>query len=270
MTQRYLTCYARRVRSNDLFSGKLPNNQDTCLFSRPLTPVTLRLAGATESVRHWSATLNVTADDLSLRIRKSSEASTIEITLSSCRPLAEAISPRCFAALFHSRFWAGFISAAGNHSILAFVNGPSSSRRDELALSFTKQIDRNSWLSVTGKWSCFELVRTPLPAIAHDRSYVSDDNGKPDVDQYLDQVRFAFRSQRLRRGYSLQQMSEVCGLSKTTIGDLERGNQKITAAHLYRISCGLGIEVSELASPRRSENPDEAVTRKSPTICPGD
>jgi transcriptional regulator with XRE-family HTH domain len=51
---------------------------------------------------------------------------------------------------------------------------------------------------------------------------------------------------RLRRGMSQEQLAEECGLHRTYIGAIERGERNITLATLSRVALALQVDPQDL------------------------
>jgi len=49
------------------------------------------------------------------------------------------------------------------------------------------------------------------------------------------------REFRQAKGLSQEQLGELCGLHRTYIGSLERGEKNVTVVTLSRIACALGV-----------------------------
>ncbi len=56
------------------------------------------------------------------------------------------------------------------------------------------------------------------------------------------------RSLRLEKRLSQEELAEICGLHRTYIGSVERGERNVTLSTLELLSSGLGIGVPELLS----------------------
>lgn len=56
------------------------------------------------------------------------------------------------------------------------------------------------------------------------------------------------RQLRKNRGLSQEAFADVCGLDRTYIGGIERGERNISIRNLSVIAKGLGISMSELLS----------------------
>ena len=61
-------------------------------------------------------------------------------------------------------------------------------------------------------------------------------------------LRFGSRVRRLRnqRGMSQQALAFQCGLDRTYIGSVERGERNISLANIHKIATGLEVQPSEL------------------------
>lgn len=64
------------------------------------------------------------------------------------------------------------------------------------------------------------------------------------------------RVKALRRGVGLTaiQLDRLAGLGSGTVGRLERGHQKIYAAHLYRIAQAVGVNISWFYQGAETDN----------------
>jgi transcriptional regulator with XRE-family HTH domain len=62
------------------------------------------------------------------------------------------------------------------------------------------------------------------------------------------QVRFGREVRRLRTAKALSQedLAEVCGLHRTYIGSVERGERNVSIENIARIAKALGVEISSL------------------------
>lgn len=56
------------------------------------------------------------------------------------------------------------------------------------------------------------------------------------------------RQLRLRRGYSQEAFADHCGVHRTFMGTIERGESNLSLQNLARIAAGLGITLSKLFS----------------------
>ena len=65
------------------------------------------------------------------------------------------------------------------------------------------------------------------------------------------QSRFGVRVRQLRndRGWSQENFADRCGLHRTYIGAIERGEQNISLANIEKIAATLGISLAELFAP---------------------
>lgn len=58
------------------------------------------------------------------------------------------------------------------------------------------------------------------------------------------------RALRLKRGWSQELMAEKCGLHRTYVGAIERGERNVTLDTLQRLASALGVTSAELISER--------------------
>jgi transcriptional regulator with XRE-family HTH domain len=56
------------------------------------------------------------------------------------------------------------------------------------------------------------------------------------------------RQLRLRKGYSQESFADHCGVHRTFMGTIERGETNLSLQNLARIAVGLGITLSKLFS----------------------
>ena len=68
---------------------------------------------------------------------------------------------------------------------------------------------------------------------------------KDDLQKALGQ---RVRQLRLRRGYSQEAFADHCGVHRTFMGTIERGESNLSLQNLARIASGLGITLSKLFS----------------------
>lgn len=69
-------------------------------------------------------------------------------------------------------------------------------------------------------------------------------------DAYQQQIRKAFgervRTLRKRKGFAQETLALECGLDRTYIGGVERGERNISLVNIHKISDALGVEVKEM------------------------
>jgi transcriptional regulator with XRE-family HTH domain len=63
------------------------------------------------------------------------------------------------------------------------------------------------------------------------------------------------RALRLESGWSQEQFAEICGLHRTYMGHVERGEKNISLSTMVRISDALNIPLSELLTENKSMRP---------------
>ena len=51
---------------------------------------------------------------------------------------------------------------------------------------------------------------------------------------------------RLKKGYSQDKLSEICGISQNTISQVECGHYNVSIENAFRLSDALGISVTDL------------------------
>lgn len=69
---------------------------------------------------------------------------------------------------------------------------------------------------------------------------------------YLAAVGGAIREARGRLGVSQEKLAELCGLHRTYVGSVERGERNVSVLNLQRIGAALGASPAELL--RRAES----------------
>lgn len=65
-------------------------------------------------------------------------------------------------------------------------------------------------------------------------------------DDRLLQLGQKIRYERLKKGFSQEDLEEKSCVSRRTISEIERGNADIRYTNLYQIASALGMSVSEL------------------------
>jgi transcriptional regulator with XRE-family HTH domain len=63
---------------------------------------------------------------------------------------------------------------------------------------------------------------------------------------FLEQLGSRIRELRIEKGLSQEKLSFECGLDRTYIGSVERGERNIAAINLKKISKALNISISNL------------------------
>lgn len=67
----------------------------------------------------------------------------------------------------------------------------------------------------------------------------------PEIEKTLGE---AVRTCRLANGWSQEELSFECGLHRTYIGAVERGEKNLTVKNLVRLAIALGVSASALLS----------------------
>lgn len=70
---------------------------------------------------------------------------------------------------------------------------------------------------------------------------------------------FRIRALRTERGWSQEGFADRCGLDRTYIGGIERGERNLAVLNLLRITRTLGVTVGELFGGISGGEVDEAV-----------
>ncbi|MBV9073305.1 MAG: helix-turn-helix transcriptional regulator [Acidobacteria bacterium] len=71
------------------------------------------------------------------------------------------------------------------------------------------------------------------------------------------------REMRRRRGWSQETMAEKCGLHRTYVGAIERGERNITLDTLHNLANSLGVSAAELISKKHTKRVKENSARVS-------
>ena len=66
------------------------------------------------------------------------------------------------------------------------------------------------------------------------------------VRSRLDQFGIAVRKRRTEMGLSQEELADRCGLHRTYIGGIERGERNVSLLNIYRIANALNTSPSEL------------------------
>ncbi len=62
------------------------------------------------------------------------------------------------------------------------------------------------------------------------------------------------RSFRAAKKLSQEALAELCGLHRTYVGSVERGERNVTLSSLEVLARALGVSVPELLTPRRDDD----------------
>lgn len=65
-------------------------------------------------------------------------------------------------------------------------------------------------------------------------------------EEYLKNVGPAIRKLRKARGLSQEKLADLCGLDRTYIGGVERSERNVSLLNMAKISCAIGVELSQL------------------------
>ena len=90
-----------------------------------------------------------------------------------------------------------------------------------------------------------------------------------DDTHFLQAIGSAIRDLRDARGMTQAQLAEACGLHRTFIGSVERGERNVSLENIARIARGLGVSLSVLfdfpvpVSPA-TETPNESTDGRHP------
>lgn len=64
--------------------------------------------------------------------------------------------------------------------------------------------------------------------------------------QYLVTLGKNVRQIRLDRGFSQEALADLCGLHRTYLGGIERGERNVSLLNIVRIARALDVEITEL------------------------
>ena len=67
------------------------------------------------------------------------------------------------------------------------------------------------------------------------------------------------RSLRLEHGWSQERMAEKCGLHRTYVGAIERGERNVTLDTLQQLASSLGVTSAELITERPPKRAKTAI-----------
>jgi len=68
------------------------------------------------------------------------------------------------------------------------------------------------------------------------------------VEEILKALGQRIRELRLKQGYSQESFADHCGVHRTFMGTIERGESNLSFSNLVKVSRGLGITLSRLLS----------------------
>lgn len=86
----------------------------------------------------------------------------------------------------------------------------------------------------------------------------------PDASSVNDRIAARVRELRAARGLSLEALAEACGVSRSMISLIERGETSPTAVVLERLATGLGVMLASLFdAPAAAAAPPDPVSRRA-------
>ncbi len=62
------------------------------------------------------------------------------------------------------------------------------------------------------------------------------------------------RAYRIKKGLSQERLADICGLHRTYVGSVERGERNISILNLERIANALNITIKDLLNDNNSTN----------------
>lgn len=68
------------------------------------------------------------------------------------------------------------------------------------------------------------------------------------MEEILKALGQRIRELRLKQGYSQESFADHCGVHRTFMGTIERGESNLSFSNLVKVSRGLGITLSRLLS----------------------
>ncbi|MEM5290678.1 helix-turn-helix domain-containing protein [Paraburkholderia sabiae] len=71
-------------------------------------------------------------------------------------------------------------------------------------------------------------------------------SAKQDDDGYLSAIGAAVRTYRLKHGISQEELAYICGIDRSHMGKIERGERNVTILNLLRIANALNCKPSRL------------------------
>jgi transcriptional regulator with XRE-family HTH domain len=66
------------------------------------------------------------------------------------------------------------------------------------------------------------------------------------VDELIKSLGHRIRELRVQRGWSQEEFADVCGVHRTYMGHLERGEKNVSFSSLVRVAAALSLPISEL------------------------
>jgi len=85
----------------------------------------------------------------------------------------------------------------------------------------------------------------------------------PDASSVNDRIAARVRALRAERGVSLEALAEACGVSRSMISLIERGETSPTAVVLERLATGLGVMLASLFDAPAAAAPADPVSRRA-------
>jgi transcriptional regulator with XRE-family HTH domain len=75
----------------------------------------------------------------------------------------------------------------------------------------------------------------------------------------MNDIRMSFgtrvRKLRVERNWSQEQFADLCGLHRTYIGSIERGEQNISLVNIEKLAATLGVSLATLFAPFTKQPP---------------
>ena len=70
--------------------------------------------------------------------------------------------------------------------------------------------------------------------------------------KHLARARFAnnLRTRRLAKGLSQEELADLCGLHRTYVGAIERGERNVSIDNMERLAAALNVKITELLNEK--------------------
>lgn len=71
-------------------------------------------------------------------------------------------------------------------------------------------------------------------------------SGKADTEQDLVRLGEAIRKARAERGYSQEAFADACGLDRSHVGNIERGERNVTFLNIVKMASAVQLKPSDI------------------------